>query len=749
MNHPLSTTVLGYPRIGPNRELKRAVESYWAGNSSAEELSAAAADIRSGMLRDLTGAGLESVPSNVFSLYDHVLDAAVAVDAIPGRYRDLGLSELDTYFAMARGNADIAPLELTKWFDTNYHYLVPEIGPETRFRAVADKPLAEFREAKQQGVHTRPVLLGPVTLLLLSKSPGGGAPLDRLTDLVEVYAELLSQLASAGADWVQLDEPAFALDRDSAELSALRDAYRQLGAVPGRPKLLVTGGYGDFGDALPILLDSPVEAVALDLVSGERDLNRLAAHGGSNGTMILGGLVDGRNIWRTDLRTASATLGTLLGLADTVGVSTSSSLLHVPVDLTAETTMDPALKDRLAFAKQKLAEVTRLGRCLSHGETIGEAEALPPVADAWRDGTVRARLSALRPDSGTRTPYRQRAAAQAERLELPPLPTTTIGSFPQTTDVRATRAEYRTGKIDRAAYVSRMRAEIASVVRAQERLGLDVLVHGEPERNDMVQYFAESLRGFAATAAGWVQSYGSRCVRPPILYGDVSRPDPITVEWSTYAQSLTGKPVKGMLTGPVTILAWSFVRTDQPLADTARQVALALRDEVRDLETAGIRVIQVDEPALRELLPPRRGDHASYLEWAVSAFRLATGGVADSTQVHTHLCYSEFGEVIDAIAALDADVTSIEASRSKMEVLDDLREAGYERGVGPGVYDIHSPRVPGTDEIADSLRAALRALPAERLWVNPDCGLKTRGYPEVEASLTAMVEAARQVRGEL
>ncbi|MGH8877835.1 MAG: 5-methyltetrahydropteroyltriglutamate--homocysteine S-methyltransferase [Stackebrandtia sp.] len=749
MTHPLSTTVLGYPRIGPARELKRAVESYWAGKTSAETLAAAAADIRTGMLRDMNGSGLESVPSNVFSLYDHVLDAAVAVDAVPARYRELGLSDLDTYFAMARGNEDIAPLEMTKWFDTNYHYLVPEIGPDTGFRAVPGKPVAEFTEARTQGIHTRPTLLGPVTLLALSKGPDGYSPLERLGDLVDVYAELLAQLASAGATWVQLDEPALNLDRGPEELAAVNDAYRRLGARDDRPKLLVTGGYGSFGDALPILLDSPVEAIALDLVSGGADVNRLAAHGRTGGTVIVAGVVDGRNIWRTDLRAASAELGTLLGLADHIGVSTSCSLLHVPVDLDAETGLDAALRGRLAFARQKLDEVVRLGRCIGDGETITDSELVPAPADVWRDDTVRARLSALRPDSATRTPYPQRAAAQAARLELPPLPTTTIGSFPQTTDVRATRAEFRTGKIDRATYVSRMRAEIATVVRTQERLGLDVLVHGEPERNDMVQYFAESLAGFTATTAGWVQSYGSRCVRPPILYGDVSRPAPMTVEWSTYAQSLTGKPVKGMLTGPVTILAWSFVRADQPLADTARQVALALRDEVRDLEAAGIRVIQVDEPALRELLPPRKADHRDYLDWATSSFRLATGGVADSTQIHTHLCYSEFGEVIDAIAALDADVTSLEASRSKMEVLDDLDRAGYERGVGPGVYDIHSPRVPGAAEIAESLRAAVAAVPRQRLWVNPDCGLKTRGYKEVEPSLKAMVDAARTVRAEL
>ncbi|GAA3396091.1 5-methyltetrahydropteroyltriglutamate--homocysteine S-methyltransferase [Cryptosporangium minutisporangium] len=744
------STVLGYPRIGPRRELKRAVEDYWAGRIGEADLHATAAELREGVWRTLRDAGLDAIPSNTFSYYDQVLDTAVAVDAVPERFRHLGLSALDTYFAMARGVDAEPALELTKWFATNYHYLVPEIGPDTVLAANPAKALGELAEATELGITTRPVLVGPATFLLLAKatdgSPEGFRPFDRLEDLVEVYTEILGALADAGAEWVQLDEPAFVADRTPAEIDALRAAYTRLVAVERRPRIFVASYFGALDDALPALLDARVDALGLDLVAGSRDLDRLAGRGTVSGTTIVAGLVDGHNIWRTDLGAASAIYATLSGLADDVAVSTSCSLLHVPVDLTAETDLDPALVERLAFARQKVDEVVALSRVLTDG--VGALpSALPPMPDAWRDQTVHARLDAMRPEHSRRGAYTDRAAAQQERLQLPPLPTTTIGSFPQTDALRHARAEVRAGRLDAAGYDERMRAEIADVIALQERLGLDVLVHGEPERNDMVQYFGEQLGGFAATVNGWVQSYGSRCVRPPIIYGDVTRPAAMTVAWSTYAQSLTSKPVKGMLTGPVTILAWSFVRVDQPLADTANQVALALRDECRDLEAAGIRIIQVDEPALRETLPLRRADQKAYLDWAVGSFRLATSGVADSTQIHTHLCYSEFGEVLPAIDALDADVTSIEASRSKMEILDDLAAAGYSRGIGPGVWDIHSPRVPAQDEVTDALRSAVSVVPAERLWVNPDCGLKTRGYAEVEASLEHLVAAAAEVRG--
>ncbi|WP_329110263.1 5-methyltetrahydropteroyltriglutamate--homocysteine S-methyltransferase [Micromonospora sp. NBC_01699] len=746
------STVLGYPRIGPHRELKHAVESYWAGRIDANTLEQTAAGLRTQVWRTLRDAGLDAVPSNTFSYYDQVLDTSVLIGAIPDRFRRLGLGELDTYFAMARGTAEQPALELTKWFDTNYHYLVPEVGPETSFVALPDKALREYAEAGALGITTRPVLVGPATFLLLAKAsagaPDGFRPFDRLDDLVDVYADILGALASAGVAWVQLDEPAYVADRDPEQIDALRTAYTRLAALEQRPRLFVASYFGELGDALPALLDSRVEAVGLDLVAGPGNLDRLAAYGPLPGRTVVAGLVDGRNVWRTDLRAAAGTGAILTGLADHVAVSTSCSLLHVPVDLAAETGLDPRLRDRLAFARQKVDEVVALGRALRDGIAALPAPA-PATPANWRDDAVRARLDALGPEHLRRGPYAERATAQQARLGLPPLPTTTIGSFPQTDELRRARAAHRAGRLDDAGYAERMRAEVAQVIAVQERLGLDVLVHGEPERNDMVQYFGEQLDGFAATEHGWVQSYGSRCVRPPIIYGDVARPAAMTVGWSTYAQSLTHRPVKGMLTGPVTILAWSFVRADQPLAHTANQVALALRDEARDLEAAGIRIIQVDEPALRETLPLRRSEQKAYLDWAVAAFRLATSGVGDGTQIHTHLCYSEFGEVLPAIDALDADVTSIEASRSRMEILDDLHTTGYGRGVGPGVYDIHSPRVPEQSEITDALRRAVRAVPADRLWVNPDCGLKTRGYAEVEQALARLVASAAEVRGTL
>ncbi|EHK86716.1 5-methyltetrahydropteroyltriglutamate--homocysteine S-methyltransferase [Saccharomonospora azurea] len=758
MTSTIGSTVLGYPRIGPNRELKRALENYWASRISEAELRDIARDLRADTWRSLRQAGLDSVPGNTFSFYDHVLDTAVTFGAVPRRYADLGLSPLDTYFAMARGVESTPPLELTKWFDTNYHYLVPEIGPDTRFFLADHGVLGQVREADELGIPVRPVLVGPVTFLLLSKSDSEAAPgfrpLDTVDELVDAYAELLRELARAGVEWVQLDEPAFATDRTEAELAALREAYRSLGSLAERPKLFVAGYFGDLGEALEILSDAPVEAVGVDFVAGDPGLDSLAALPGLRDKTLVAGLVDGRNVWRTDLDRALTTAATLLGLAGEVAVSTSCSLLHVPYDVEAEPNLDPQVASWLAFARQKVHEVVVLGRALREGrDAVAEelAAARRVVTDRVnaervRDEQVRRRLAGLRPQDTRRTDYDVRREAQQEALRLPPLPTTTIGSFPQTADVRRSRAALRRGGIDHATYTSRMRAEIERVVRLQEELGLDVLVHGEPERNDMVQYFAEHLAGFADTEHGWVQSYGSRCVRPPILFGDVSRPEPITVEWAAYAASLTDRPVKGMLTGPVTILAWSFVRDDQPLADTAKQVALAIRDEIADLEAAGLGVIQVDEPALRELLPLRAHRHKEYLDWAVEAFRLATSGARVSTQVHTHLCYSEFGDVIDAIAALDADVTSIEAARSRMEVLGDLGAAGFARGVGPGVYDIHSPRVPEMAEIVELLRAALASVPSPRLWVNPDCGLKTRGYAEVEPALRNLVAAATEVR---
>ena len=752
---PFTATVTGSPRIGPKRELKRATEGYWAGRTSRSELESVAATLRRDMWSGLAAAGLDSVPVNTFSYYDQMLDTAFMLSALPARVTKVS-DELDQYFALARGNDDIAPLEMTKWFDTNYHYLVPEIEPATRFALNPDKVLTELKEALGQGIPARPVVIGPVTFLLLSKGVnGGGAPIERLEELVPIYSELLSLLADNGAQWVQLDEPALVTDI-SPDAPALAEAvYNGLGSVSNRPAIYVATYFGDPGAALAGLARTPIEAIGVDLVAGaDTAVASLFRVPELAGKTLVAGIVDGRNIWRTDLESALGKLATLLGSAASIAVSTSCSTLHVPYSLDPETGLDDNLRSWLAFGKEKVAEVVTLARALHDGrDAVADEIAASNAAVASRNrdprlhnGQVRARIDSIVASGAHRGDAAERRASQDARLHLPPLPTTTIGSYPQTSAIRKARAAFRAGEIDEAEYVSKMKKEIADVIALQEQLGLDVLVHGEPERNDMVQYFAEQLEGFFATRNGWVQSYGSRCVRPPILYGDVSRTHPMTIEWITYAQSLTDKPVKGMLTGPVTILAWSFVRDDQPLADTANQIALAIRDETVDLQAAGIAIIQVDEPALRELLPLRRAQQDDYLRWAVGAFRLATSGVADSTQIHTHLCYSEFGEVIGAIADLDADVTSIEAARSHMEVLDDLNSVGFANSVGPGVYDIHSPRVPSTSEMAESLRAALRAVPAQRLWVNPDCGLKTRSVDEVNASLQNMVAAAQEVR---
>ena len=618
---PIGSTVLGYPRIGPNRELKRAVEAYWADRIARSALEETAAGLRADTWHELANAGLGQVPSNTFSYYDHVLDTTELVGAVPERFRVLGHdAALDTYFAAARGEGDVAPLELTKWFDTNYHYLVPEIGPETTFTLQAAKPVREVREGRDLGIDTRPVVLGPATFLLLAKSietaPSDFTPFDRIDDLAEVYVDLLRTLAEEGVAWIQLDEPAYVADRTEGELAALGRVYDRLAAVENRPAILVASYFGDLGPALPVLAATGVEGIAIDLVSGPDAVDQIAATPGLATKTLVAGVVDGRNVWRTDLVGAASTFDALARSAGDVAVSTSSSLLHVPYDIDAETDLDPDLRNWLAFARQKVAEVVTLARGLHEGQEAISAEVAAATNAFQRrassslvvDRAVRARTASITGTDARRAPYPERAAAQEARLNLPALPTTTIGSFPQTTDVRTARADHRAGRIDDDEYVARMQAEIARVIRLQETLGLDVLVHGEPERNDMVQYFAERLNGFATTGSGWVQSYGSRCVRPPILYGDVSRPTPMTVAWATYAQSLTDRPVKGMLTGPVTILAWSFVRDDQPLAETGRQVALAIRDEVTDLEAAGIRIVQVDEPALRELLPLRSVD---------------------------------------------------------------------------------------------------------------------------------------------
>ncbi|KXP00815.1 5-methyltetrahydropteroyltriglutamate--homocysteine S-methyltransferase [Tsukamurella pseudospumae] len=754
-------TVLGVPRIGPRRELKRAIEGYWKGSVSRADLETTAAGLRRDEWARLAAAGLDSVPTNTFSYYDQILDTAELLGALPPRVAGIE-DRLDRCFAAARGTAEVTPLEMTKWFDTNYHYLVPEIGPDTVFSLHSEKVLDDLDEALAQGVPARPVVVGPITFLALSKAvDGAGDPLARIDELLPLYRDLFARLATAGAQWVQLDEPVLVSEAGLALADTAAKVYGELASAVERPSIAVATYFGSPGPSLAALAGTGVEAIAVDLVTDPAVVELVAGTPALAGKLLLAGVVDGRNVWRTDLEAALATLGTLSGSAAALAVSTSCSLLHVPYTVAAETAPEPAgaegVRAWLSFAEEKIGEVVVLSRALTEGRPVVAAEFAESAAvraareaDArLNDGAVRDRLAALRAAGTGRAAAAERAVAQRDRLGLPLLPTTTIGSYPQTGAIRVARADLRAGRIDEAEYVRRMQAEIADVVKLQEDLGIDVLVHGEPERNDMVQYFAERLEGFLATDNGWVQSYGTRCVRPPILYGDVRRAEPMTVSWIAYAQTLTERPVKGMLTGPVTILAWSFVRDDQPLADSADQVALAIRDETVDLERAGVKIIQVDEPALRELLPLRAADRPAYLDWATGSFRLSTSGVVDDTQIHTHLCYSEFGDVIGAIADLDADVTSIEAARSRMEILDDLNEAGFANQVGPGVYDIHSPRVPAQDEVEASLRAALEAVPAERLWVNPDCGLKTRGTEETVASLRNLVAAAKAVRATL
>ena len=753
-------TNLGFPRIGKHRELKRAVESFWSGKTSADALLGAAKELRAEHWRLQRAAGIEHVPSNDFALYDQVLDAIQLVGAIPPRYKALESNPLRAYFAMARGfqadGVDVPAMEMTKWFDTNYHYIVPELFPGMTFARGSDKPLAELKEAKTLGVATRPVLIGPVSFLLLGKMHGA-SPVTLLDRLLPVYEELLVALRRAGAEWVQLDEPCLVTDLDASAKGAFRAAYDRLAKVGGAPSSLVTTYFGALGDNLELATSLPVAGLHVDLVRGREQLDAVVKALPKD-RVLSAGVIDGRNVWRADLDDAFGLVAKIAGArgADRLFVAPSCSLLHAPVDLGTETELDPELASWLAFATDKLEEVSALAKAVDAGKAEGPAFEKSRAAKASRaaskrvhNASVAARLEAVTPEMGRRgSPYPARREKQ-KSLGLPLLPTTTIGSFPQTSEVRAARAEHKAKKRDDASYEKFLREETERAVRRQERLGLDVLVHGEFERNDMVEYFGEKLEGFAFTKNGWVQSYGSRCVKPPIVYGDVSRPAPMTVEWSKYAQSLTKRPMKGMLTGPVTILQWSFVRVDQPRSKTCRQIALAIRDEVADLEKAGLRAIQIDEPAIREGLPLRRAEWKTYLDWAVDAFRVASSPVKDETQIHTHMCYSEFNDIIDAIGAMDADVVSIETSRSRMELLDAFAKYKYPNEVGPGVYDIHSPRVPTVDEIVELLTRAEKVVPAERLWVNPDCGLKTRGWPEVEAALTNLVEGARRVRAEL
>jgi 5-methyltetrahydropteroyltriglutamate--homocysteine methyltransferase len=752
-------TNLGFPRIGAKRELKHALETCWRGESTPQQLQRVAQDLRERHWRLQREAGADIVPCNDFSLYDHVLDTAYLFDAIPDRYRALADADpLAGYFALARGvqqnGIDLHALEMTKWFDTNYHYLVPELHRSQTFRLRGDKPVAEYLEAKALGLEARPVLLGPVSFLLLSKAVDGSDRLALLQRLLPVYVELLDRLKAAGAPWVQIDEPCLVLDQDADDRAAYRAAYAVLAAAD-RPKLLLATYFGALGDNLSLATTLPVDGLHVDLVRAPEQLDAVL-DALPRERMLSIGVLDGRNVWRGDLdhalslaRRAHARVGT-----DRLQIAPSCSLLHVPVDAKLESALPLDIHSWLAFARQKIEEarvladaVNGLVSATSTLELARERLYKRRQSSKVHRPEVAARIAALDAISTLRTsPYPARRAVQEQWLRLPSFPTTTIGSFPQTHAVRQARAKNKSGGLSDAAYEAFLRDETEKCVRLQEDIGIDVLVHGEFERNDMVEYFGEQLDGFAFTGNGWVQSYGSRCVKPPIVYGDVQRPEPMTVQWSTYAQSLTAKPMKGMLTGPLTVLQWSFVRDDQPRAATCRQIALALRDEVLDLEAAGIRVIQVDEPALREGLPLRRAEWQAYLDWAVECFRITASGVDDATQIHTHMCYSEFNDIIDSVAAMDADVISIETSRSRMELLDAFVQFRYPNGIGPGVYDIHSPRVPSVDEMTALLRKAEAVLDPEQLWVNPDCGLKTRGWPETRSALAAMVEAARRLR---
>jgi 5-methyltetrahydropteroyltriglutamate--homocysteine methyltransferase len=755
---------LGFPRIGAKRELKRALEEHWAGKRGEAQLLETAAALRREAWTLQQRLGVASIPSNDFSLYDHVLDTCAMLGAVPSRYGwDGPTVDLETYFAMARGRQPGGPrpgapaMEMTKWFDTNYHYIVPEFEPGQRFRLASTKAVDDFLEARALGITTRPVLLGPVSFLLLGKAKAAGVrPLALLDAVLPVYGDVLRRLQAAGAGWVQLDEPCLVLDPDPEARAAYVAAYASLRAQAPGLRLMLATYFGPLGDNLPLALDLAVDGLHLDLERAPGQLDRVLADAPARLTLSLG-VVDGRNVWRSDLARLGALVERAVGVlgADRVQVAPSCSLLHSPLDLDLETKLDADVRTWLAFARQKLDEVVILARVAS-GDRGGAAAALEDNRAAMasrrtsirvHDPAVGARMERVDQEMFRRAAaYPERRRVQQERLRLPALPTTTIGSFPQTAAVRAARAEWRAGKRSEAQYREYVESEIAGCVRFQEEAGIDVLVHGEFERNDMVEFFAEQLRGYVHTENGWVQSFGSRYVKPPILFGDVSRPAPMTVGWSAYAQSLTTRPVKGMLTGPITMLQWSFVRDDQPRAETALQLALAVRDEVGDLERAGIQLIQIDEPALREGLPLQRSGWPEYLDWAVRAFRLASSGVRNETQIHTHMCYSEFGDIIEAVAALDADALSIETSRSQMELLGAFARYHYPNGIGPGVYDIHSPRIPTRHEMAELLRLALAVLAPEQLWVNPDCGLKTRRWEEVRPALLEMVAAAREVR---
>ncbi|TIH19333.1 5-methyltetrahydropteroyltriglutamate--homocysteine S-methyltransferase [Marinifilum sp. JC120] len=751
------THTLGYPRMGSNRELKRKLESYWKGQAEADDLGLTAKKLRELHWNDQKQAGVELLPVGDFSYYDHMLDNAVRFGVVPARYNVEGSkASLDDYFRMARGEAGengVAAMEMTKWFDTNYHYLVPEFKEDQEFFLADEALLEQVDEAGLLGHRIKAVLPGPLTFLQLGKCADQEFDrLDLLEKLILVYVELIEKL-SAKCEWIQFDEPILALDLDESVRKLFNPVYRTFKEAASNSKILVASYFGGLGDNLETAASLPVDALHVDLVRGAQDLEPLLAKLADNLRLSLG-VVDGRNIWRADLDKAVAAVksaNTVLG-EERVLVAPSCSLLHVPFDLDLEIQLDAEIKSWMAFARQKCAEIRIVADAVGGREVEGELAENRKILEVRKNSPrvnnqqVAQRLDALKPADYLRNSVYEKRAEIQRGLGFPILPTTTIGSFPQTSEVRSTRSGFKNGRIERADYESFMRGYIEDCIRRQEEIGLDVLVHGEPERNDMVEYFGENFDGYCFTSNGWVQSYGSRCVKPPVIFGDVSRPGPITVDWINYARSLSDREVKGMLTGPVTILCWSFVRDDQPRSETCRQIALAVRDEVADLEKSGVKVIQIDEPALREGLPLRKSEQPEYLKWAEECFRLSASCVEDATQIHTHMCYCEFDEIMNSIAALDADVISIEASRSRMELLGSFNRFSYPNEVGPGVYDIHSPAIPAADDMALLLEKALEVIPAERLWVNPDCGLKTRKWDEVVPALKNMVQAAETVR---
>lgn len=759
-------TNLGFPRVGKKRELKFVQEKYWADECSQEELVTVAESIRKENWHLQSKLGIEHIPANDFSFYDQMLDMAVAVGAIPERFKSYGHNSFEQYFAMARGvsklngTKSVSAMEMTKWFDTNYHYLVPEFDQTTRFEFNGDKILGAYTEAKNTVQTPRPVIIGPATFLLLGKyTDGTKSPLSLWESLVPVYERILDELSIQGAAWVQIDEPCLSLDQNPEVLSTIKKMYTRLAGANHKIKILLTTYFDGIGNNLELALNLPVSGIHLDLVRAPAQLDfalkQIPSH-----MMLSLGLIDGRNIWKSDLtkavsiaEQASDSIG-----ADRIFIAPSCSLLHCPYDVAYESKLDEEMKNWLSFSTQKLEEVSIITKGINGGrnsiqtELNHNHEIIQSRKNSSRihNPAVKARVAKISSTELKRhSPFDKRRKLQQDAVWLPILPTTTIGSFPQTKEIRSARSAFKGGKISEQEYNHFLAVEIQNAISIQEKLDIDVLVHGEAERNDMVEYFGEKLEGFAFTQNGWVQSYGSRCVKPPVIFGDVSRPEPMTVQWAQYAQSLTSKPVKGMLTGPVTILQWSFVRDDQPRETTCKQIAFAIRDEVKDLEQAGIKIIQIDEPAVREGLPLRQNEHAAYLRWAVDSFRLASAGVRDDTQIHTHMCYCEFNDILHQITEMDADVISIETSRSHMELLDVFAEFQYPNDIGPGVYDIHSPRIPTVEDMTILLRKALSVIDAENLWVNPDCGLKTRRWEEVIAALEAMVKAVKSLRNEL